>query len=396
LKWITPTFASFEKNHPMKTVFLYFSTLLVLLFAVGCKENSERAKQKNSKSSNQIKYASGFELYKYDGFSVLKIKNPWPNAAKEYTYILKEKNGTVPDSLRENPVIAIPLQTIVVTSTTHIPSLEMLGVENTMIGFPTTDYISSEKVRHRIDAGKIRDVGTEQSMNTELLIDLQPSAIIAHGINNSNTTFDNLQKSGLNIIYNGDWNEATPLGKAEWIKFFGALYGLDEKADSVFAAIESDYKKTMSLAHLVKTKPTVFAGAVFENQWYMPQGNSWGALFLEDANANYLWKETTGTGSLSLSFESVFIKAEKADFWIGPGQFTSLKEMSDANPHYTHFKAFQEKNVYSYSTKKGKTGGLIYYELAPNRPDLVLKDLIKILHPEMLPDYKLYFFEKLQ
>ncbi len=396
MKWITPTFASFEKNHRMKTVFLYFSSILVLLLASGCKENSEMTKQKNLKSSNQIKYAKGLELYNYDGFSVLKIKNPWPNAAKDYTYILKEKNGIVPDSLQENPVIAIPLQSIVVTSTTHIPSLEMLGVENTMIGFPTTDYISSEKVRKRIDSGKVRDVGTEQSMNTELLIDLQPAAIIAHGINNSNTTFDNLQKSGLNIIYNGDWNEATPLGKAEWIKFFGALYGLDKKADSIFSAIESDYKKTMALAQKATTKPTVFAGAVFENQWYMPQGNSWGALFLEDANANYLWKGTTGTGSLSLSFESVFSKAEKADFWIGPGQFTSLKEMSEANPHYAHFKAFQEKNVYSYSTKKGKTGGLIYYELAPNRPDLVLKDLIKILHPELLPDYKTYFFEKLQ
>jgi iron complex transport system substrate-binding protein len=109
-----------------------------------------------------------------------------------------------------------------------------------------------------------------------------------------------------------------------------------------------------------------------------------------------LWKETSGTGSLSLSFESVLLKAENADIWIGPGQFTSLAEMTASNPHYTQFRAFKTKNVFSYSAKKGKTGGVIYYELAPNRPDLVLQDLVKILHPELLPNHKLYFFEQLK
>jgi iron complex transport system substrate-binding protein len=380
----------------MKTVFLKFSLLLVMLLAVGCKPNTENKNSSFSNVSNQIKYAKGLAIYKYNGFSILKIKDPWPNAAQEYTYILQEKNGIIPDSLQQNPIISIPLKTIVATSTTHIPSLEMLGVENTLIGFPNTAYISSEKMRSRIDLGKIRDVGNDQSFNTELLIELAPAAIIGQGIDNNNPALDNLQKSGLKVIFNGDWNESSPLGKAEWIKFFGALYGLDAKANTLFNSIESDYLKTVALAQKTTSKPTVFSGAIFENKWYMPQGNSWGALFINEANANYLWSETKGTGSLSISFESVLVKAQNADFWIGPGQFTSLKEMSEANPHYTQFKAFQTKNVYSYSTKKGKTGGLIYYELAPNRPDLVLKDIIKILHPEVLPNYKLYFFEKLQ
>lgn len=380
----------------MKTVFLKFSLLLVMLLAVGCKPNTENKNSSFSNASNQIKYAKGLAIYKYNGFSILKIKDPWPNAAQEYTYILQEKNGIIPDSLQQNPIIPIPLKTIIATSTTHIPSLEMLGVENTLIGFPNTAYISSEKMRSRIDLGKIRDVGNDQSFNTELLIELAPAAIIGQGIDNNNPALDNLQKSGLKVIFNGDWNESSPLGKAEWIKFFGALYGLDAKANTLFNSIESDYLKTVALAQKTTSKPKVFSGAIFENKWYMPQGNSWGALFINEANANYLWSETKGTGSLSLSFESVLVKAQNADFWIGPGQFTSLKEMSEANTHYTQFKAFQTKNVYSYSTKKGKTGGLIYYELAPNRPDLVLKDIIKIIHPEVLPNYNLYFFEKLQ
>jgi len=137
------------------------------------------------------------------------------------------------------------------------------------------------------------------------------------------------------------------------------------------------------------------SGALFQDQWFMPQGGSWGALFIKDAHASYLWSNEKGTGSLSLPFESVLDKAQNAQYWIGPGEFTSLKAMKDRNVHYAQFKAYKDKNVYSYSSRKGKKGGILYYELAPNRPDIVLKDMIKILHPELLPDHKLHFFEKL-
>ena len=366
------------------------------MICIGCQQNKHDTAVTDSSATNRVQYAKGFSIYKHNGFSIVKITNPWPNATKAYTYILKEKNGIVPDSLKQNPVIAIPLKKIIVTSTTHIPSLEMLGVENTLVGFPNLDYISSEKTRARIDARKIRELGSNQNLNTEVILDLQPDLIVGFGIDNNNPTLDNLQKNGLKIMLNGDWNEQTPLGKAEWIKFFGALYGLDSKANSLFSEIVKEYKAALELAKRTTAKPTVLAGAIYENQWYLPHGNSWGSLFIKDAGAQYLWSESKGTGSLSLPFETVLEKAKDADFWIGPAQFTSLEEMMADNPHYSQFKAFQDKNVYSFSNKKGKTGGLIFYELAPNRPDLVLKDMLKIFHPELLPDYKLYFFERLK
>ncbi|WP_309641444.1 ABC transporter substrate-binding protein [Flavobacterium sp.] len=380
----------------MKSVLIKIPLLFLLIFAVGCQQKTTTSTGDIPNGSNQIEYAKGFSIVKHNGFSIVKITNPWPNATKAYTYILQEKNSIIPDSLKQNPIIPIPIKKIVVTSTTHIPSLEMLGVENSLIGFPNLDYISSEKVRHRIEAGKIKELGSNQNLNTEVLIDSAPDVIIGFGIDNNNPTLDNLQKSGLKVLLNGDWNEQTPLGKAEWIKLFGALYGLDSKANALFNSIVADYKNTLKLAAKTTTKPTVMAGAIYENQWYLPQGNSWGCYFLKEANAQYLWADSKGTGSLSLSFETVFEKAQNADIWIGPGEFVTLKEMLEANPHYDQFKAFKNKKVYSYSTRKGKKGGLIFYELAPNRPDLVLKDILKITHPELLPDYQLYFYEQLQ
>ncbi len=368
--------------------------LSILLLFMQCKEHSQSTIPTLSK--NEIKYAKGLSIEKHDGFSIVKISNPWPNANKDYVYILKEKNGKVPDSLRHFTTISVPILSIVVTSTTHIPSLEMLGVEQSLVGFPHLDYISSAKMRQQIAVGKIKELGNNHDLNTEVLLALAPDLIIGYGIDNNNPTLDNIQKSGLKVMLNGDWNEETPLGKAEWIKFFGALYGLENKSNSIFNSIESAYNQTMILAKGTKLKPTVFAGALYEDHWFMPKGNSWGCYFINDASGNYLWKDTQGSGSLSLSFESVLQKAKFADIWIGPGQFTSLKEMGETNNHYAQFSAFKNKEVYSFSNKKGSTGGVLYYELAPNRPDLVLKDLVKIFHPDLLPNYSLFFFEKLK
>lgn len=366
----------------------------ILLFILSCKNESKS--ETAIISENSVHYAKGFSIQNYDGYSVVTVKNPWPKATKTYTYILKEKDGIVPDNLKQNLIIPIPIETIVVTSTTHIPSLEMLDEVTTLVGFPHADYISSEKVRARIDAGNVKELGNNHDLNTEIILSLQPNVIIGYGIDNKNPTLDNLQKSGLKVMLNGDWNEETALGKAEWIKFFGALYGKQKEADEIFTTIEKDYLNTIEVAKRAIATPTILAGDMYEDRWYLPKGTSWGSLLLKQANGNYLWQETSGTGSLSLSFETVFEKAKTADIWITSGQFSTLKEMTDMNPHYAEFDAFRNKNVYSFSRKKGKTGGILYYELAPNRPDIVLKDIVKILHPELLPGYEPFFFEKLK
>jgi iron complex transport system substrate-binding protein len=378
----------------MKFTLQFAFFFLILFSCFQCKKVEDKSAL--LATQNSVKYAKGFSIQNYDGFSIIKVSNPWPKANKIYTYILKEKDGKIPDSLRENPIISVPIQSIVVTSTTHIPSLEMLNEEKTLVGFPHLDYVSSEKVRTLIDAKKVKELGSNQSLNTEVLIDLQPEVIIGYGIDNTNPTLDNLQKSGLKVMLNGDWNEETPLGKAEWIKFFGVLYGKQKEANELFSKIEQDYLKTIKIAQKATEKPTILIGDMFEDKWYLPKGTSWGCQLLNQANSDYLWKETKGTGSLALSFETVFEKAKEADFWITSGQFATLNEMTNANPHYNQFKAFQNKNVYSFTRKKGKTGGVLYYELAPNRPDIVLKDIVKILHPELLVGYKPFFFEKLQ
>ncbi|PQB06677.1 ABC transporter substrate-binding protein [Polaribacter filamentus] len=366
---------------------------LLLIISFSCKKEVENDAKKTQIESS-IKYAKGFDIVNKNGIKKLIIKAAYQNSDKVFEYIIKSKKDQ-----KENTknTIFTPIQKIVVTSTTHIPMVELLNEEKAIIGFPYSKYVSSEKTRLLIDADKIAEIGKEGALNTEILLNLQPELIVGYSVSTADKSLTTLEKAGINVIYNGDWLEETPLGRAEWIKFFGVLFDKEKLADSIFKAIETNYLEAKNIALKATRKPTILSGAIMSKDiWNLPAGDSFVAQFLKDANLRYLWQESEGKGSLSLSFESVFDKGRNADFWIAPGYFSSKEQLLNSNKIYTEFNAFKNDNIYTPTTKKGKTGGVIYYELAPTRPDLVLKDMIKITNPDLLPNYELTFFERMK
>ena len=371
-----------------------FLIVLATSILVNCKAEKRDANKIEEKST--ITYASGFDIQYFEEYSKLIIKSPYPDAVNSIEYFLIPNSAEIPGHINSQNIVRTPLTNIVVTSTTHVPMLELIGEETSITGFPNLKYISSEKTSQLIERGKIRELGKEESINTEVVLELNPDAVIGFALNNNNRMFDNIEKAGIPVLLNGDWLEETPLGRAEWIKFFGILFEKTAMADSIFSAIESEYRAAREIAKKATDKPSLLSGIEFNQVWNVPAGESFVAQYLTDANVNYLWSDTKGKGSLSLSFEAVFETAQNAAIWIDPGQFTSYDQMMQANEHYAKFQAFQNRMIYTYSMKKGANGGILYYELAPVQPHIVLKDLIKVAHPELLPDYQPYFLEKLQ
>lgn len=344
----------------------------------------------------EVKYAEGFEVEIFENYKIITLKNPWPGSKKTFRYLLTKDKSKISEKENYDAIVQIPVKRIVVTSTTHIPSLEMLDEAKTLVGFPNLSYISSVSTRTLIDDGNVLELGKNEDLNTEILIDLSPDVVVGFAMDSNNSAFSAIQSAGIPVLFNSDWTEVSPLGKAEWIKFFGLLFDKQEEADAIFEKIETDYLAAKKVAQKAINTPTVISGAMYRDIWYMPQGDSWAAQFIKDAKGNFLWSDTKGTGSLSLNLESVLDKGQEADIWLGPSQFISLNEIKKASAAYTQFKAFKTEEIYTYNLNKGATGGSIYFELAPNRPDLVLKDVIKILHPELLEDHALYFYEKLK
>ncbi len=366
--------------------YLLLSVLTCFLFQ--CKQKTKNNSQLTLNSS--IKYAKGFDIIDENGEKKLVIKKVFQNSDQQFTYVLSSESDAQQNKIK------IPVETIVVTSTTHIPMLESLNVETSLVGFPHTKYISSHKTRNRIKNGEIIELGLEQDMNTEKLIDLQPQLVIGFSLHPNTKLYNNIKKTGIPVVFNGDWLEETPLGRAEWIKFFGALYDKEKEADSIFSAIENEYLRVKSLVKNSANIPTVISGSMFKDIWNVPAGESYFANFLRDANLDYAWKESKGTGSLQLNFENVLEKGKNAQYWLNCGLYETKDQLSVSNPHFKEFLSFNTDNVYTIAHKRGETGGLMYFELSPMRPDLILKDFIKITNPSLLPNYELTFFGKLK
>jgi len=369
-----------------------------LLVVMGCKQAQKTQPVQNQESTSSITYATGFTVKKQADFTVIEVNAAWPGANNfKYALVPKEKLPamTFPRDAYD-AIIGTPVEKVVLTSTTHIEPLKQLEELNTIVGFPNTDYISSPEARKLVESKHIQDLGMNDVLNTEMVLEMNPELIIGFSINEENKAYDILKKARIPVVYNGDWVEHTPLGKAEWIKFFAPFFQKEALGDSIFSEVETSYKQAKALAQKTKSRPTVLTGGLYKDVWYVAGGNSWMAQFMEDANADYLWSNTEETGSVGLSLESVLEQAQDAEYWFNPSAQTTYTELGEVNTHHHQFEAFKNKKVYSNAIEKGETGGIIFYELAPHRPDIVLRDFIKILHPELLPEHQLQFIKPLQ
>ncbi|MFI1743711.1 ABC transporter substrate-binding protein [Thalassobellus sediminis] len=369
------------------------------LFFSSCKEktNTKTVDPKTTEIvSKNIKYAKGFSINVYNNYKEIIVNTAWPNSKKTFKYILIKDGLAIPEHDSNTTVIKIPIKKVVVMSTTNIPALEYLNVEDRLVGFPNTDYISSKKTRQLIDSGKVRDLNNDLEINMELLLNINPELVIGFSVNGNNKSLNKIEKFGIPVVLDGAWTEQHPLGRSEWIKFIAAFFDKNEEAKILFDKIETDYLEAKALAKKTNTIPTVMSGSLFKEVWNIPGGHSFVSKYLEDANTDYLWKNDQSTGSLQLNFENVLEKGQNADLWIGVGSFKNKNEMISNSKSYGYFEAFKNSKTYTYTNKIGPKGGLLYFELGPLRPDLILKDIIKIAHPELLPTYESYFFKALE
>ncbi len=344
--------------------------LVGALYLVGCTGRTSQETQKRT----SLSYAKQFEV----SDNSLTVLEAWPGATPKQYYIPKE----------------IPKR-IICTSTTHLHVLELLGLEDRLVGFANVKYISSSRIRERVANGQITDVGGDGNLNLELIIGLQPDLVIAFDALGNADNLKRIADTGIPVMLNADYMESTALGRAEWIKFFGVLLDKEALADSIFNGIEQDYLSLLRLTKQVADRPNILSGNVYGDTWFLPGGQNNAAKLFEDAGGKYSWEGDSTTSWLELSFESVFNKARDAEFWIGTGSFTSLEEIETQDTRYSDFEAFQNGKVFNYNKRQVPNGGNDFFESGYMRPDLVLADLIHIIHPELIPNHTLYYYQRL-
>lgn len=380
----------FMYTYSMKNLSLAF---IVWICLAGC--TPEKREELENSTSSAIKYAKGFRVTDFGHAKLVEVTYPYQGAISGYKYLLVKKGKPVPAHEADVKVISVPIASIVCTSTTHIPLLDYLGESDKLIGFPTTDYISSEEMRKRIDSGKVAELGTDKGINIEKLAVIRPELVMGYSMTADYGQFRKIEELGIPVVVNAEYLEETPLGRAEWIKYMALFLGKEKEANEVFQMIEKNYLSTKALIEKINKRPTVMSGVVYNDAWYLPGGQNYAARFFKDAACEYLWGDDSSNGFLQLGFETVYEKAHNADLWIGVASFTTLEEIKNADERYTKFKPYQTKQVYTYNARKGPKGGSEFLELGYLRPDLILNDLVKIAHPDILPEYELYFHKRL-
>ena len=376
----------------MKKLLLSAHIGLIVLFLYACGGGSKTSSAFTSEEVIPLKYAENLTLVKGKDYTEARLRNPWDTTKILRTYILVEKDKPIPDHLPKGTIVRTPLSKALVYTGVHCALIHELGAVKSIGGICELQYIKVPEIIEGCKNGTIINAGEGTNPDIEKIIDMHPDALILSPYENSGGP-GQVEKLKVPIIECADYMETSALGSAEWIRFYGLLFHQSAKADSIFAIVEKNYNELKSLAISQPIKPKVMCELKSGSAWYVPGGRSTTGKLYKDAGGEYLFNHYTNSGAIPLSFETVFDQAQDADIWLMKYNQPTDKTLSgireDYSP-YANFKAFKNKNVYGCNTAYRR-----YYEDFPFHPDLLLKDLIKIFHPSLLPEYELKYFSKL-
>lgn len=374
--------------------FNYIFLCLAVLSVTACSTGSNKTDViSDSADSSVIVYAKGFSIRYFSDYTQVIVNNPWKSGSIYATYFLvKDTQTEVPEG---GVKILVPLKTIAPASVTHYEFLHLLGELNTVTGICQADIVYNKKIKKGIEEGRITDLGDAFHINVEKVLQLSPSALMMSGYNQKDANLQRISQAGIPVIYNNEWMETSLLGRAEWIKFVAAFYDKSQLADSVFSNIENRYNDIKQKVTNIKDKPDIMAGSNFRGTWYMPAGRSFMGQLFADAGSRYFYSNDTTTGSLPLNVEKVLRDFSDADIWLNCN-FATLDELIKSDSKHALFKPVQTRQVYNFNKRMLPSGANDFWESAVARPDLLLSDVIAVLHPEILPDYELVYAEKLK
>ena len=368
--------------------------LASLLLLVSCVSNKKTSLEAFNQDIYTPEYASGFKILGADNVqsTLIQVFNPWQGAKDvEMSYFIS-RNGEQAPAGFTGPTIPAGAKQIVCMSSSYIAMLDALGQADRIVAVSGIDYVSNPYIIAHKDS--IKDMGPE--MNYELLLGLKPDVVLLYGIGDAQTAVtDKLKELSIPYMYVVEYLEESPLGKAEWMVALSELTDSREKGIEIFSEIPKRYQTLKDLTASVEQRPTVMFNTPWNDSWIMPSTKSYMAQLVNDAGADYIYKENTSNSSAPIGLETAYGLIQKADYWINVGMASTLDELKAVNPKFTDAKSVREKTAYNNNLRLTATGGNEYWESAVIRPDIVLRDLIHIFHPELVSD-SLYYYRHLE
>lgn len=382
---------------------LIFLFIPLCFLWIGCNGNNkakveyDRRNQPTVSFEDSVKaeYAEGFRISYHNDYKLLEILNPYQDRMDTLRYVLKPREIQLDTTFQNAQVVDIPVRSMIATSTTHIALTEMLDANDIVTGMVSAEYVYSSEIRERVERGKITPF-KQGEFNKEQAMAMQPDLImVSAGQSSQFDDYKVLLDSGINVLINSEWLETTPLGKAEWVKMMAALLNKEASANEKFDEVADSYNRLKAKVKGVSDKPLVINNLPYKGAWFVSGGDSFTAQYLKDAGADYPWYDNSSTGGLRKDFEVVYEVGLKADIWLNPGAANSKEEILNKDSRFKDFKSFQNGRIYNNNKRMSEAGGNDFWESGVVHPERVLADLIHIMHPYLLPERTLFYYQKL-
>lgn len=366
--------------------------MVPLLSLFSCSTKSEIKNETNNNTT--LKYAKRFQIKKFTDYTVLELLGNRNNKTITASFVLYLNQK--PTYSKEAYYIKIPITTVACMSSIYAAMLSKMNVQKTIVAIDNVDYYTNSYIQSRVKEGIVKELAKGPTIEVEKMLALNPELLLTFGMGNPAADVDKkLITAGIPVAVSLDHLEETPLGRAEWIKFFACFFNKEKLADSLFAITEKKYTALTSLTKTITNLPTVLTEIKYGDAWYVPSGKSYIANLLKDAGADYFWKNENQAGSLPLSFEAVYAKAKDCDVWLNVYNINSQKELLSYDERYSLFNAYKKNRIYNNNKTQNKKGYCNYWETGITNPDEVLADVIFILHPSILLNHKLLYYKQI-
>ena len=374
--------------------------IFILFILASCssgKRNSKKQNQVKASSIVKVRFASGFDIQDFGTYEMITVHNPWQQAEDvTYQYVLSNSDS-LPSGMDVKNVIRVPVKKIICLSTTHLGFLQFIDEIDAVVGVSGMRYVTNATIHNKFKKGEIYDIGYDENINYEQIIRLQPDLVIAYGVSGAETSYlGKLKDMGIRVMYVGEYLEENPLAKMEWVKVFAALFCKEQIITHKFDSVANHYKALTAKVLQKKNKPEVLLGLPWKGTWYVSGGKSYVARLISDAGGNYLWKDLDFSDSRPMGLETIFAKALKADYWLNTSTATTIREILEVDERFANLRAVKNGDVYNYNKLTEKSGGNAYFEKGVVEPDIILEDLISILHSDVLPSHQLKYYQKLK
>ena len=341
------------------------------------------------------RYAEGFAIAGAEGCesTILRSRNPWQGAEDVETELFICRNGEKAPAGFKGEVLHSPAERIVCLSSTHIAMLDAAGAVGCIVGVSGKNFVSNDYI---LKHNEIGDIGYDGNIDYELLVSLDPDIVLLYGIGGASAMEGKLRELRIPFVYIGDYLEESPLGKAEWMVAAAEIAGCREYATALFNEIPERYEALKRLAAEADSpSPKIMVNTPYGDSWFMPSSASYAVRLIADAGGEYIYKKNNTNRSLPIDIEEAALLVAEADIWLNVSDAGSTEELCRRLPKFADAKCVLRGEVWNCDRRTTPAGGNDYWESGIVHPDLVLQDLIKIFHPELLPDTEFVYYRKL-